>query len=71
MKFIVGTKQEMTQVFDEKGRVQPGTILQIAPSTVTQIKTVESDGYTGIQVGFGGRKEKNIHKAQKGKGTFS
>lgn len=66
MKFILGTKQEMSQVFTDQGVVIPVTILTAGPIVVTQIKTKEKDGYEGVQVGFGERKEKNIAKAQKG-----
>lgn len=66
MKFILGTKKNMTQVFDEKGLVKPVTILEIGPMVVTQVKTKEKDGYHAVQVGFGEKKEKNINKALKG-----
>ncbi|MCK5286160.1 MAG: 50S ribosomal protein L3 [Candidatus Pacebacteria bacterium] len=66
MKFILGTKEKMTQVFDEKGLVQSVTVLQTGPIVITQIKDVDKDGYLAIQVGFGKRNEKNINKAQKG-----
>ncbi|MBA3550860.1 50S ribosomal protein L3 [Patescibacteria group bacterium] len=66
MKFTLGIKQNMMQIFDEQGNVHPVTVLSTGPVTVTQIKTVEKDGYKAIQVGFGERLEKNIKKAQKG-----
>ena len=56
----------MTQVFDEKGNVVPVTVLTATPMTITQIKTVATDGYDAVQVGYGERKEKNISKAVKG-----
>lgn len=56
----------MTQVFDEKGNVVPVTILEAGPVVITQIKTVATDGYDAVQVGFGTKKEKNINKAVKG-----
>ena len=56
----------MTQVFDDKGKVHPATILSAGPLTVVQIKTVSKDGYNAIQVGFGEKKEKNINKPIKG-----
>lgn len=56
----------MTQVFDDKGLVQPATIIEAGPIVVTQIKTKEVDGYNAVQVGFGVKKEKNISKAVKG-----
>jgi len=66
MKFILGTKQNMTQVFDESGKVHPVTILQAGPLTVSQVKTSGTDGYDAVQVAFGEKKEKNINKALKG-----
>lgn len=66
MKFILGTKQNMTQVFREDGTVVPVTILATSPMTVTQVKTLEKDGYQAVQVGFGTRGAKNIKKPQKG-----
>ena len=71
MKFIVGTKEEMTQVFTEGGKVQPATIVKVSPLTVTQLKTAEKDGYAAIQFGFAEKKEKHINKAQQTKGLFS
>ena len=56
----------MTQIFDEMGVVHPATVLKVSPMTVTQIKTVDKDGYSAIQVGSGERKEKNINKPLKG-----
>jgi large subunit ribosomal protein L3 len=66
MKFILGTKVNMTQIFDEKGLVHPVTVLKAGPIVVTQVKTVETDGYNAIQVGYGTRASKNISKAVKG-----
>ncbi len=66
MKFILGTKVNMTQIFDDKGVVHPVTALKAGPVVVTAIKTLKSDGYNAVQVGFGERKEKNITKAVKG-----
>lgn len=56
----------MTQVFDESGVVHPATVVKTGDMVVTQIKTVEKDGYSAIQVGFGERKDKNINKPLKG-----
>ncbi|MGB0925105.1 MAG: 50S ribosomal protein L3 [Minisyncoccia bacterium] len=74
MKFILGTKENMTQFFTEEGLVIPATIISVPKSVVTQVKTVESDGYNAIQLASGERKEKNIAKAQighfAGKGNF-
>jgi large subunit ribosomal protein L3 len=71
MKYILATKQHMTQVFDEEGRVHPATVLLATPNTVTQVKNAEKDGYTAVQVGAGSRKEKNVNKAQRAKGNFA
>jgi large subunit ribosomal protein L3 len=70
MVFIIGTKQNMTQIFDTEGRVHPATVLKAEPVTVTQIKNKTKDGYDAVQVGYGKRKEKNVNKAQKTKGNF-
>ncbi len=67
MKFILGEKKEMTQIFDNDGRVQPATIIIASPMTVTQVKSTSTkDGYDAIQVGTGERKAKNLSKAVKG-----
>ena len=66
MKFILGQKQNMTQVFDEKGEVFPVTVIKTSPNVITQVKTKAKDGYEALQVGFGSKKAKNINKAQKG-----
>ena len=66
MKFLLGEKKEMTQVFDDKGAVSPATIISAGPAVVTQVKTKEKDGYESVQVGFGTRKEKRVSKAVKG-----
>ena len=52
-KAILATKVGMTQIFDENGVLVPVTVLQAGPCVVTQVKTVENDGYDAIQVGFG------------------
>lgn len=70
MKFILATKQYMTQVFDDEGRVHPATVLAAGPTTVTQVKTADKDGYHAVQFGFGERKEKNVNKPQRTKGNF-
>ncbi len=66
MKFILGTKLNMTEVFDEKGVVHPATVLAVSPVTVTYIRTAAKDGYEAVQIGMGTRKAKNISKAIKG-----
>jgi len=66
MKFILGVKKNMTQVFDDTGKVIPVTVVEAGPVVVTQIKTKEVDGYDAVQIGFGEKKEKNLSKALKG-----
>lgn len=66
MKFILGTKEEMTQIFNESGKVTPVTIIKAGPVFVSQIKIKEKDGYEAVQTGFSQRKEKNIKKPQLG-----
>ncbi len=63
---ILGTKLGMTQVFDEEGRAIPVTVIQAGPCTVTQIKTVQTDGYSAIQVGFGEVAAKALNKPKLG-----
>ena len=64
MKFILATKENMTRIFADDGRAYAGTILNVAPMTVTQVKSESTkDGYTAVQVGTGTRKTKNISKA--------
>lgn len=63
---VIGKKLGMTQVFDEQGLAIPVTVLQVEPLTVTQVKTVDTDGYNAIQVGVEPAKEKHLTKAQIG-----
>ena len=65
-KGIIGKKVGMTQIFDEKGKVIPVTVIEAGPCAVTQKKTVENDGYASIQLGFGDVKEKHLSKPLKG-----
>ena len=65
-KAILGTKIGMTQIFAEDGVVIPVTVIVAGPCVVTQKKTVETDGYEAVQVGFGDVKEKALNKPQKG-----
>ena len=65
-KAILATKVGMTQIFNEDGVLTPVTVLQAGPCVVTQVKTVENDGYSAVQVGFVDKKEKGINKPQKG-----
>lgn len=66
MKFLLGTKENMTQIFTEDGVVVPVTVIKTSPNVITQVKTTDKDGYTAVQVGFGEKKAKNITKALKG-----
>ena len=66
-KAILATKVGMTQIFDEKGTLVPVTVLQAGPCVVTQVKTVENDGYKAVQVGFVDKKEKIVTKDKSGK----
>jgi len=61
-KAIVAKKLGMTQVFTEKGAVVPVTVLDVSPNVVTQVKTMENDGYEAVQVGFGEIREKHVTK---------
>jgi large subunit ribosomal protein L3 len=63
---LLGNKIGMTQIVDESGNMVPVTILRAGPCTVTQIKTIESDGYNAIQVGYGNVSAKALIKPQKG-----
>lgn len=65
-KAILATKVGMTQIFDEDGTLTPVTVLQAGPCAVTQIKTVENDGYSAVQVGFVDKKEKIVNKDKGG-----
>ena len=65
-KAIIGRKVGMTQIFDEKGAVIPVTVIEAGPCPVVQIKTVETDGYDAVQLGFGEVKEFKVNKPSKG-----
>ena len=65
-KGILATKIGMTQIFNEDGILTPVTVLQAGPCYVTQVKTIENDGYEAIQVGFGEVREKLVNKPTKG-----
>ena len=65
-KGIIGKKIGMTQIFDEIGNVIPVTVIQAGPCTVAQKKTVETDGYNAVQLGFADVKEKHMTKAEIG-----
>jgi large subunit ribosomal protein L3 len=66
MQGLIGKKIGMTSVFDENGKNIPCTVLQAGPCVVTQIKTVEKDGYFAVQLGFEDKKEKHTTKAEQG-----
>ena len=66
-KAILATKVGMTQIFNEDGVLVPVTVLQAGPCVVTQVKTVENDGYSAVQVGFTDKKEKIVNKDASGK----
>jgi len=66
-KAILATKVGMTQIFNEDGVLTPVTVLQAGPCVVTQIKTVENDGYQAVQVGFADKKDKIVTKDASGK----
>ena len=66
-KAILATKVGMTQIFNEDGTLVPVTVLQAGPCVVTQIKTVENDGYSAVQVGFVDKKDKIVNKDASGK----
>lgn len=65
-KAILATKVGMTQIFNENGVLTPVTVLQAEPSVVTQVKTVENDGYSAVQVGYGDIREVLVNKPRKG-----
>ena len=66
-KAILATKVGMTQIFDEDGCLIPVTVLQAGPCVVTQVKTLDNDGYSAVQVGFVDKKDKIINKDKGGK----
>lgn len=66
MKAIIGRKIGMTQVFAEDGTIYPVTVVEVLPNVVTQVKTVEKDGYAAIQVGYEDKKPSRVNKPRKG-----
>jgi large subunit ribosomal protein L3 len=66
MKGIIGKKIGMTSVFDSTGKQTACTIIEAGPCTVTQVKTVDSDGYSAIQIAYGAKKVKNTSKGEQG-----
>ena len=65
-KALIGKKVGMTQIFDENGAVIPVTVIEAGPCTVVQVKTVETDGYDAVKLGFGSVKESKLNKPEKG-----
>ena len=65
-KALIGKKIGMTQIFDEKGKVVPVTVVEAGPCVVSQLKTVETDGYEAVQIGFGDIKPKHVTKPLQG-----
>jgi large subunit ribosomal protein L3 len=72
MKFILATKQNMSEYFSPEGEVIPVTILSAGPITVTRVKSRSADGYDSVQVGFGTQKKERVGKGRAGamKGAF-
>jgi|JI10StandDraft_1071094.scaffolds.fasta_scaffold212391_1 large subunit ribosomal protein L3 len=66
MKFILGTKREMTEFFDEKGVVHAATVIEAGPVFVAQLKKTDTDGYNAIKVAYGETKESRVAKPQVG-----
>jgi large subunit ribosomal protein L3 len=66
IKGILGTKLGMTQVFDDKNRIVPVTVVKAGPNVVTQIRTDEKDGYTAVQLAFGAIDPRKVNKPRAG-----
>lgn len=66
MKYLVGKKIGMTQIFDEEGTVTPVSVIEVEPNVVVQKKTIETDGYNAVQVATGVVKAKKLNKPEKG-----
>ena len=65
-KAIIGKKIGMTQIFDETGKVTPVTVIEAGPCVVVQKKTMETDGYEAVQMGYGDLKPNRVNKPMKG-----
>lgn len=65
-KCIIGKKVGMTQLFDEKGKIVPVTVIEAGPCVIAQKKTMQNDGYESLQMGFGEISDKNANKPRKG-----
>jgi large subunit ribosomal protein L3 len=66
MPGIIGRKVGMTSIYSAEGKAMPCTVIEAGPCVVTQVKTVDKDGYEAVQLGFGERKDKNTPNALKG-----
>src|SRR5215212_7924840 len=66
VKSILGKKVGMTQIFDDRGRAVPVTVIEAGPCVVTQKKTAERDGYEAVQVGYGDIKQTRLNKPEQG-----
>src|SRR3990167_6585747 len=66
MKFLLGTKLGMTQIFMEDGNIAPATLIEAGPVVVTQMKSKDKDGYDAVQVGFGTKSKNKLSKSLKG-----
>lgn len=66
MSGLLGKKIGMTSIYDEAGKMVPVTVIEAGPCVVTQVRTIEKDGYSAIQLGFDEKKEKNTSKAELG-----
>ena len=66
MPGLLGKKIGMTSVFSAEGKNVPCTVIEVGPCVVTQIKTIENDGYAALQLGFDEKKEKNTNAAEMG-----
>jgi large subunit ribosomal protein L3 len=67
LNVLLGRKMGMTQVYDEDGVIRPVTVIELGPCTVLQVKTVENDGYTALQLGFADKRRKSASKAERGR----
>ena len=66
MKGILGTKLGMTQVFDERNRIVPVTVIKAGPNVVTQVRTADNDGYAAVQLAFGAIDPRKVNKPDAG-----
>ena len=66
MPGLIGRKLGMTSIYDANGKAIPCTMIEAGPCVVTQVKTIDKDGYEAVQLGYGDRKEKNTPNALRG-----